>query len=311
MNSEKEIIKDDEIDIFNLFSRLWSDKVFILLTSFIIATIGAIYSLMLPNVFMSVAKLGPSESYQTAGSGGQFNSGGLGGLAALAGINLNTSSSTVSSVQLAVETARSKDFYRHHVQKRNLLPALLFIEDYDPNKNEIIYNESYYDVKNDTWPNGKPNIDSGYKILHTNFGLSQDRRTGVITMTMRGMHPELTRMMLENFIDDLNDYLKEKDTKDAKAALDYLVRQAEQTGSPDMKKGLISLALQKSSVLMVSEISEQYALTYIDSADAPLERISPRRTIIVIIFGAIGFLICCVLSLLFPSLVSKLRFRKA
>lgn len=304
MSDKDRIIKEDSIDLSILMSRLWKDKIFIIVISFGIALVGVIYSLMLTNIYMSVSKLGPSESYQSSASGGGLSSSGLGSLAALAGVNLSSSSSSISKVQIAIETAKSKDFYRYHVVKRNLLPALLFIKGFDQQSENVIYDEAYYDPVNNTWPNGMPNINAGYKALHTNFAISQDKRTGVITMTMKSSHPQLSKIMLENLITDLNEYLKSKDSKEAKAALDYLTRQAEQTGSPEMKRGLVNLALQKSSILMVSEISDQYALTYIDSANVPIEKVSPRRSIIVLIFGLVGIFLGSVISILQPKFLS-------
>jgi len=304
MSEQQKIIKDDEIDLSLLFRIIWQSKKLIILVGAFSAIVGIIYSLSLPNIFMSVAKLGPTESYQNSGS--QLNSSGLGGLAALAGINISSTSSTITKVQIAIETANSKDFYKYHAKKRNLLPTLLFVEGFDSTTKEILYDDINYKASTNEWPNGQPSIDSGYEIFHTNFLISQDRRTGVISMSMKSYYPELSKIMLDNAIYDLNEYLKEKDSKEAEAAFSYLTNQIALAGSPDMKRGLVSLALQKSSILMLSEIAEQYALSYIDSADIPIKKASPRRSVIVMLFGVLGGILGILISVLLSTTNLKL-----
>ena len=76
-----------------------------------------------------------------------------------------------------------------------------------------------------------------------------------------------------------------------------------------MKRGLVSLALQKSSILMLSEIAEQYALSYIDSADIPIKKTSPRRSVIVMLFGVLGGILGILISILLSTTNFKIITR--
>lgn len=74
----------DEIDLIALIKTLWHGRKIVIKSILICGVIGFIIALTTPNEFVATTIMVPS------GSDGTFKMGGLGGLAAMAGINLNT-----------------------------------------------------------------------------------------------------------------------------------------------------------------------------------------------------------------------------
>ncbi len=73
----------EELDLTLLIIRIWSKRRYIIVFTIIVSLIGAGYALILPNKYESVSKFVPHFSGDKAPSS-------LGGIAALAGINLNS-----------------------------------------------------------------------------------------------------------------------------------------------------------------------------------------------------------------------------
>ncbi|NMT18251.1 LPS O-antigen length regulator, partial [Vibrio parahaemolyticus] len=93
-----------EIDLRELFGALWKGKWIIITTTFVFAVGAILYALSLPNIYKSDALLAPAES--SNGGGLSKMAGQLGGLAALAGVNLGASES--SQTDLAVQVMKSR-----------------------------------------------------------------------------------------------------------------------------------------------------------------------------------------------------------
>jgi len=76
----------DEIDIVEIIQKLWRNRKFIILVSVIFAVIGFIIAISSPNIYTASCTMVPQ-------TGQKSTSGSLGGLAAMAGINLGSLSS--------------------------------------------------------------------------------------------------------------------------------------------------------------------------------------------------------------------------
>ena len=82
MDAKKSMISSGELDLSELLSLIWKNKISILKTTTIFIFFGFIIAIFTPNTYTSTSKLVPQSSDKK-------NVGGLSGLAAIAGINLN------------------------------------------------------------------------------------------------------------------------------------------------------------------------------------------------------------------------------
>ncbi|EJG0529715.1 LPS O-antigen length regulator, partial [Vibrio parahaemolyticus] len=121
--------KDDEIDLRELFKALWKGKWIIIATTFIFAIGSVFYAMSLPNIYKADALLAPAES--SNGGGLSKMAGQLGGLAALAGVNIG--GSETSQTELAVQVMMSRQFIEYYINKHNLLVPLMAAKGWDIN----------------------------------------------------------------------------------------------------------------------------------------------------------------------------------
>lgn len=82
---EQNQIEEQEIDILALIKRLWEKKAFIIKTVVVFAVLGVIVAITSPKEYTASCVVVPETK------GGAFSGGSLGGLAAMAGINLGAS----------------------------------------------------------------------------------------------------------------------------------------------------------------------------------------------------------------------------
>ena len=80
---------DDELDIIELISVILAGKTKIISITIAFAIFSAIYALSIPNQYKAVALLAPAQSDNSSLSGALDQ---LGGLASLAGVNLDNNS---------------------------------------------------------------------------------------------------------------------------------------------------------------------------------------------------------------------------
>ena len=88
-NTKKSSSNSDEIDLIPLFRKLWNERRKIIQWSLIGALLGLGIALVSPKEFVATSIMVPSGSDASSKLGSLS---GLGGLAAMAGINLSTSS---------------------------------------------------------------------------------------------------------------------------------------------------------------------------------------------------------------------------
>jgi len=110
---------DDEIDLRELFSAIWQGKWIIVAVTSVFTVAAVFYALSLPNIYKSEALLAPVSEQSGLKIPGQ-----LGGLAALAGVNLGGGAATDKSA-IAVEVLRSRTFLINFIEKFDLYVPLL------------------------------------------------------------------------------------------------------------------------------------------------------------------------------------------
>lgn len=86
IQNQQNQFQEEEIDIMALVKRLWEKKAFIIKVTCIFAVLGVIVAITTPKEYTASCVVVPETK------GGAFSGGSLGGLAAMAGINLGASS---------------------------------------------------------------------------------------------------------------------------------------------------------------------------------------------------------------------------
>ena len=120
-------------------SIFWKGKLLITITTSILALSSIIYSLSLPNYYSSESILIVRDS-QNSGSLSQYS-----GFASLAGINLPSSAD--NSVYEVMEMIQSREFVKHLIQFKDVLPSIMAAERYDPATKTLFLTKIYITLR--------------------------------------------------------------------------------------------------------------------------------------------------------------------
>lgn len=202
-NSENQFIENDEIsiDLKKLFQNLITYKWRILISAFVFAVIGALYSLTSPNEYVATVKLLPEIDSKSAGG-----MGGLKSLAGLAGIDLSSNSGTeairpdlypnILQSTPFLQSVLDKKIYVSKKKKwivlRDLLskdrikaPLSLSGDDDDKKSDE----EDQFVIPQGALANGLVNLDKKSNAILLNLKnritAEIDKKTGVITISVK------------------------------------------------------------------------------------------------------------------------------
>ena len=280
----KENANQDEINLQQLFDALWSGKwIIIALTSFL-SIIAVLYSVSLPNIYKSEALLSPVVS-EVGSSQAMSN---IGGLASLAGINLQTQS--VGNSTKALKKLRTLSFYEDNILPNIFLPDLMALDSWDSKNNKIIYDKNIFNSDTQTW-NKIPSPQKSYKHFKRVLHVSQDYDTGFVTLSIRHQSPYISQEWTNLIVNQLNDFFRANDKREAEAAMDFLNIQMTQTSYTEIKQVIAQLLQNKMQQLTLIEANDFYVFSYLDPPKVMEEKIEPNRKSISILGAVLGGLL--------------------
>ncbi|MDA9676128.1 Wzz/FepE/Etk N-terminal domain-containing protein [Pseudomonadota bacterium] len=250
---------------------------------------ACIYALILTPIYRSEALLVAAENNEEAlGSlmGGFSQIGSLFGSTGVAGGSIDNSI-------IGQEVIRSRDFLYSYIEKRDLLVPLLAAKEWDVGDATFEINEEIYDLKNNQWlayqnPSSlkSPIYYEAFIILEPLISVAQDRKTGLIKVNFDHPTPQLASQWLKWLIDDLNDYFRKDDSQEAEASVQYLTQAIQDNPVKQVDLVLTSLIEKQLNTLMLTNSKSGYVYKILDTPYEPIQRISPRRTLIVIVLTA-------------------------
>ncbi|EGQ9468866.1 LPS O-antigen length regulator [Vibrio parahaemolyticus] len=281
---------DDEIDLRELFKALWKGKWIIIATTFIFAVGAILYALSLPNIYKSDALLASAES--SNGGGLSKMAGQLGGLAALAGVNLGAGES--SQTDLAVQVMKSRQFIEAFINKHDLLVPLMAATDWNLTNNKLILDEEIYNPNTGEWlreakglRGATPTAQEAFQVFNKEvLSISQDKESGLYTVSVKHYSPYVAQQWVNWLIEDINKVMRERTIAETSQNLAYLNTQLQKTAVADMQSTFYKLIEEQTKSLMLAEVQEEFVFKVVDPAVVPEIKDSPRRGI-VCIFGAV------------------------
>ena len=289
LNRPQYTAADDEIDLRELFSVIWRGKWVVIITTVIFAVTAVIYALSLPNIYKSEALLAPASEQAGAGLSGQ-----LGGLAALAGVNL-ASAGGVDDTVLAIEILSSREFLAKFVDKYQLLPDLIAAKNWNQQDNSLTYDTDIYLADNKKWVRepkdgrgAKPSLQEAYEVFSEILLIEQDPSTSMIRLSVEHLSPHIAAQWVRWLIADINTEMKSRDISEAQSSIAYLEQQIANTQLAEVKTALFGLIEEQTKKLMLANVREEYIFKTIDSAVAPEQKARPARAVLVIVVTFLG-----------------------
>lgn len=283
---------DDEIDLRELFGALWEGKWIIIVATFVFAVGAVLYALSLPNIYKSDALLAPAES--SNGGGLSKMAGQLGGLAALAGVNLGAGQS--SQTDLAVQVMKSRQFVEAFINKHDLLVPLMAAKNWDLANNKLIFDEDLYNPSTGEWlrePDGlrgaTPTAQEAFEVFSKEvLSVSQDKESGLYTVSVKNYSPYTAQQWVNWLIEDINKVMRERTITETSQNLAYLNTQLQKTAVADMQSTFYKLIEEQTKSLMLAEVQEEFVFKIVDPAVVPELKDGPKRALICVLGTLFG-----------------------
>ncbi|EKO3743049.1 LPS O-antigen length regulator [Vibrio metschnikovii] len=278
---------DDEIDLRELFIALWKGKWIIIATTFIFAVGAVLYALSQPNTYKADALLSPTES-----SGGGMP-GQLGGLAALAGVNIG--GGQASQAVLAAQVMQSRQFLEYFIDKHNLWVPLMATQEWDADNNQLVINQEIYDSQTQTWlrePKGlrgaEPTAQEAIRVFKGMFSVNSSRDTGLYTISITHLSPYIAQQWVSLLVDEINQVMRQRTIAEATRNLAYLQEQLQRTSIAAMQATFYSLIEEQTKSLMLAEAQDEFVFKLIDPAVVPELKDGPKRALICVLGTLLG-----------------------
>ncbi len=283
---------DDEIDLRELFSVIWQGKWLIIAITVVFAIGSVVFAIMQPNIYKSEALLAPAAEEQGGGLSALASQ--FGGLASLAGVNLG-SKGGADKTQLAIEVLKSRQFTSDFIQKHNILADLMAAEKWDLDTDKILYDEDIYIAETSTWVREvdppfkpEPSMQEAYKVFSKILAINTDKETGMVTLAVEHVSPNVAKQWVTWLIEDINKVMKERDVAEANRSSEFLNRQIALTNVADIKTILYKLVEEQAKTIMFAEVRDEYVFKTIDPALVPEEKAKPKRALICVLGTMLG-----------------------
>lgn len=295
---------DDEIGLIEIFNVLWQEKWIIISLTAFVSIIALCISLLLPNIYESKAILTPADSSGSISRSLQSYV----GLAGLAGISLPSGGDESNSAK-AMQKLRSLSFFENNILPNIFLPDLMahkaWDKSWDPSTNILNYNESIYNKKTKTWIRDYsypykqiPSAQESFEEFVTKyFNLSEDKKTGFITLTIKHKSPYIAKEWSELLVNQINLYYREKDKLESEKAVSFLNKQIAMTNLSEVKEAISQLLQEETKKLTLIEANQLYVFDYIDPPAIMEKKSEPNRAFIVIFSAILGGMLSVILVL--------------
>jgi uncharacterized protein involved in exopolysaccharide biosynthesis len=258
--------KDIEIDVAPLFWIIWDQKYLVLAFSLLCGAIAVI--LALRAVPMYRAQVIVTQVRDTGMGPGGSLMGQLGGLASIAGLNLN------SNGQEAERSAviASRGLVEAFVNRYDLAPLI--------NGNSKFQNPVWFAVE---------------RFRKNVLDLHEEKLKDTITITIDWTDPVVAARWANDFVGLANELLRARAIQESTRNIEYLNKQLVQTNVVEIQHAMYALIESETKSLMLANGRVEYAFTIVDPAVPPEVRFSPRRTLMMIsglfIGGFVGSLV--------------------
>jgi LPS O-antigen subunit length determinant protein (WzzB/FepE family) len=288
--------QDELIDLKELFLVIWKNKFKTIFITFLFAVLGIFYALSIPNIYRSEALLFPTQENESLS--GTMQS--ISGLASLAGFNLNQdlNSNTIQALEVLI----SRKFFSEKIYPSIFLPNLMANPSWNRSNNLINYDTELFDFESEEWTReanypfvSMPNaIESHEFFIREILSISFDSTTGFVTLGVNHVSPFIAQKWASLIVNEINNEFRNRDHETALNSIQYLNQQIAQTNVLEVRQALSQLLQNQIQISMLTDANNEYVFRVLDPPIVPLVKNSPRRSIIVLTFALVGFIMMIV-----------------
>lgn len=212
--------------------------------------------------------------------------GGLGGVAAMAGINLGSK----SDVEVSLAMLQSRRFLSSFIKENGLL------QDFFAKK---------WDAQAKAWkgsPADAPTMDDGVLLMERGvMAVTRDRRTGLITLSIEWSDRRKAALWANQLVMRVNELLRQQAIDQARQSIEFLNKELVKTNVLELQQAIYRLTETQINRIVMANVRQEFAFKVIDPAVAPdaKYKVRPKRLIIVLFGAALGGVVCLALAVLF------------
>ena len=264
-------ISGDRISVRQVWRILWRGKTTIIAATVIFAMASVAYALLAKEIYRADALLAPANEQSSPMIGSQ-----LGGLAALAGVNIGEESGVE-----ALAVLKSREFARAFIEQYDLLPVF-FEDDWDADQKRWQVDD----------PADAPDIRDGVKYFHESIlKVSEERSTGLVTLAVEWTDADVAAEWANTLVRRLNDRLRERALQEAETNVTYLQSEMASSNLVTLQESIGRLLESELQQLMLAKGNEEFAFKILDPAVSPKRRVRPKRALTVVVGTILGGLL--------------------
>ena len=299
--NQQSYYEEDEIDLRELFATIWRHKVFIFLFTFVITSLVVVYLLYKPNSYKIYTVLAPQEEQKG------INLGGLGALASMAGVNIGGSSGVTPKV--AFKTLIDNYAFMKNFIKENNIDKMFLNKDIDKDYIFALNYDGIYKLLHSDKKDEKINFFKDiYKPIKKDMDISDDKKTGLITISVTHPSRKFAYYLLNAFLKDGTNYLIDKNLKDIDLQIKRYKAELKKTNNLELKAELAKLISNLIKQKVYINSSKYYKVRVVTDPyiPDPKDKAKPKRALIVIV----AFITSIILSIFIIFFMEFLKSSK-
>jgi uncharacterized protein involved in exopolysaccharide biosynthesis len=289
--------KNNEISLLELVTAVFKYKIAVIAITVLFTLFGIGYSLSLPNIYQSEALLSAVSEQSGLKMPGQ-----LGGLAALAGINVGNGAG--DKTNLALEVLKSRDFLGKFIEKHDLFVPLMAAKGWSRETNTLQLDPTIYDETTQSWVRNvvapykpKPSLIESHAAFLKILIATNDVKTQMVKISVEHYSPFIAKEWVSLLVKDINDEMRRRDVEEAEKSIAYLNNKIKETNIADIRVQLFSLVEEQMQTLMIANVRDEYVFKTVDQAIVPEQKAKPKRSLIVVLSVMFGFILAVVMVL--------------
>ena len=235
------------------------------------AIVTAAILLSMPNFYRGIVLISPVVPEKPGAMGGLSSE--IGGIAAIAGVDVTANTGPKAESFAALN---SVGFARDFITSQNLMP-ILFPKLWDP---------ATHNWRKDKKP---PTLEAAARLFMGKVRtITQDRKTGLIKVTVEWYSPELASAWANGLVDTVNDRLRAVAIRDADLSIEYLNKELAKTTVVEMQHAIYQVMEDQVQRAMLANVTREYAFKVIDRAVTPVQKAGPLRGILTLVGAGVG-----------------------
>jgi uncharacterized protein involved in exopolysaccharide biosynthesis len=293
--AERQISEQDPIDSRELIALLWRRRLVIVGSAVLWTAALTAVAFLSTSVYRGTAVLLPANADR--GVLGDLGSGlgSVSGLASLAGINLPSGNSNVDE---ALAVLRSRQFTEDFITANNLMPELY------PKRGEPDSGTG----NTNTLLKKPPTLARAFRKFDDDIRtVTRNIKTGLITVAIDWKDRTKAAAWANGMVRSLNAEMRARAIAKADASLGYLQKELAATTDVGTRDAVNRLIENEIKQRMFADVTEEYALRFVDQAMVPDsdDPVRPRKALLI----AIGFILGTVVGVV--VILLRLVFRSS